>query len=858
MFRQRCFAVLVVLTLFRSGFSQTEENLRTPKDRAIDVLHIKLDLDVSLKKQQIAGKAVMDFQPNRELSSFKLDAVDLKVLGVRRITADGQAGETLDFESTGQELEVRFDEPLKRNQKTRIEIAYEVTEPRSGLHFFKPTKAEPEVPWMVWSQGEPEANRYWFPCFDRPNERQSTELIARVEKGFRVLSNGKLVSQRAIENGNRVEFHWKQEKPHVSYLVTLVAGEFAVLEETWRGRPVTYYVDPKREKDAKQTFGRTLEMLDFFSERFGIEYPWEKYAQVVVEQFTSGGMENTSATTLYQGVMHDKRALVDSSPDRLIAHELGHQWWGDLVTCRDWSHLWLNEGFATYCEVLWAEHKLGREERDYLLYTKSQSARTGTPEQRPIVDRHYPQARTMFDSRAYPKGGWVLHMLRHKMGDADFFRGLQRYGLEYSFRTAETSDFRKVYEQLYGVSLERFFHDWTQRKGHPKLSIKSTHQADGNLMRIDIEQTQKEEAFHFPLKIALTEAGENGKPVVITPLIDKKEQTFLVPVTSRATQVRIDPDFTLLAEVNEVKSRGLWVAQLTEAESVPERLRAVEHFEKSQTAADRELLATCLKRDKFYAVRAAAAKALGKSKRPEVRIVLAAGLKEEHPKVRRACAEAIGQYVGDKTLAKVLTEKFQQGDESYYVEAAVVEALSKVMDPPPLAVMQAALEKESHRDVIRTKAIAGLARSGDEKSLELLETWTKRGHSRSARMAAIAAVAQALNKHEFPKTREAESLKLLVSYLKEPGPRIRRAAIGALTAVSSLPQNERDQIQSLADHDADASVRVAAAAAIKKFEDAKKTPPDVKKLQAELTQLKEQYKKLQTQIDRLEKASQER
>ena len=426
MLKSRLIAGWLLIGLLASlAQGQTSEAYRATADRAVDVLHIRLDLDVSLKEQTISGTATLDFEPHRPLSSLSLDAVDLKVSQVREMSAKGEPGKSLDFETTGKILIIRFAEPLPRGQKERIEIAYEAKRPKSGLFFFRPTEAEPEIPWMVWSQGEAEDNRYWFPCFDHPNERQTTELIARVDKEFTVLSNGKLVSTRPIEAGKRVEFHWKQDKPHVSYLVTLVAGKFAIIEETWRGRPIRYYVSPDREQDAKQTFGRTPEMLDFFSERFGIEYPWDKYAQVVVEQFTAGGMENTSATTLHSGVMHDARALIDSSPDGLIAHELGHQWWGDLVTCRDWSHLWLNEGFATYCEVLWSEHKLGRDERDYLLYQKSQAARSGSAKERPIVDRRYPDPDTMFDVRAYPKGGWVLHMLRSRIGGCRLLPGPQ-------------------------------------------------------------------------------------------------------------------------------------------------------------------------------------------------------------------------------------------------------------------------------------------------------------------------------------------------------------------------------------------------------------------------------------------------
>lgn len=852
-YRCACFAWGCVSWLLL-GAVQAEETYRVPVDRAIDILHIRLDLDVSLKKQTLSGTATIAFQPNRPVTSVTLNAVGLDVSTVRRLSSKGHPAK-LDFENTGQRLVVSFDHPLPRDQKEQIEITYQVKQPRSGLHFFQPTKAEPETPWMVWSQGEPEANRYWFPCFDHPHERQTTELIARVDREFTVLSNGKLIEKKSIDNGQRTQFHWKQENTHVSYLVTLVAGEFAIIEQDWRGRPVTYYVSPKREQDAQRTFGRTLEMLDFFSERFGIEYPWEKYAQVVVEQFTSGGMENTSATTLYDGVMHDKRALLDSTPDRLIAHELGHQWWGDLVTCRDWSHLWLNEGFATYCEVLWYEHKLGRDERDYLLYQKSTAARTGSTKERPIVDRRYSAPRTMFDNRAYPKGGWVLHMLRSQLGDADFFRGLNRYGLEYSFQTAETSDFRKVFEQLYGVSLERFFHDWTERKGHPQLSIKTTYQADEGFVQVELEQTQKEEAFHFPLKIELTNSGDSGKSTVITPFIKEKKQTFLLPVKRRPELIRIDPDFTLLAEIDEVKSRSWWVAQLTKALRVPERLRAVEHFAKSHSAADQALLIDCLQNDGFYAVRAQIAKALEKKRNEESRKALLAGIQQSHPQVRRACVAALGQFENDDLVEAALKEKHEQGDPSYYVEAEVVDALAKMTKTPDRELLTACLTKDSHRDVIRTKALEGLSRCADTEALETLADWTKHGHSRTARMAAMKALASSLKRNEFSKENQAGQVKLIRGYFDEPGPRIRRAAIQALAEIPQLAKAEKERIAAMAEHDADGRVRVAAEAALKKFDDGKSSSDQIQKLQTDLKQLKDQYKKLEEKLRQIEKPS---
>ncbi|NOX55943.1 MAG: M1 family metallopeptidase, partial [Planctomycetes bacterium] len=339
---KKSFWIAFWVVVFVTGPLFGEENpFRAPADRSVDIQHLKLELEVFLSEKRIVGAEELSLRMRRPVRTLRLNAVDHEVQSVQVLEAGDERPRALPFDNTGTELVIDFGRLLPRGTACQLTIRYQVRAPRSGLHFFGPTEAEPDVPLMVWSQGEAESNRYWFPCLDHPNERQTTELIVTVPDGFEVVSNGVLVSRRKLPDQQKVRFHWKQTRPHVAYLVSLVVGKFAVGRDTWRGRPVLYYVPPERAADIERTFGRTVEMLEFFSRRFGIEYPWEKYAQVVVEQFVMGGMENTSATTLHYRVMHDERAIQDSSPDGLIAHELAHQWWGDLVTCKDWSHLWL-------------------------------------------------------------------------------------------------------------------------------------------------------------------------------------------------------------------------------------------------------------------------------------------------------------------------------------------------------------------------------------------------------------------------------------------------------------------------------------------------------------------------------------
>ena len=509
------------------------EPFRTAGDRPIDIQHIRLDLKVDLPQKRMDARATLKLRSLRPITNISLDAVDFQVTGVTLVDNDKKPAR---FSHDGKKLIVDLDPAWPVDRTASLIIDYRIREPKAGLHFFRPSAAEPEVPLTVWSQGEETTNRYWIPCLDQPNQRQTTELIVTVAEGFEVLSNGKLMSRQANPAEKTVTFHWLQDKPHASYLVTLVVGQFDIVSEEWDKIPVVYYVPKGHKDDIPRTFGRTREMLAFFSQRFGIHYPWDKYAQVVVEQFTAGGMENTSATTLTERALCDQRALLDDSPESLISHELAHQWWGDLVTCRDWAHIWLNEGFASYAEALWDEHSKGADEYAYTMWRKAAPALSGG-KARPIVDHRYATPSSMFDSRAYPKGAWVLHMLRKQCGEDGFWKGLQRYGTEQRLRSVETSDFRKTLERVSGRDLERFFYDWTERPGNPVLDITTEFLPDTKQARVAVKQTQSGEAFHFPLTLVFR-CPSSAQPLVVEQEVTDKEHTFFVPLPSRPTLVR--------------------------------------------------------------------------------------------------------------------------------------------------------------------------------------------------------------------------------------------------------------------------------------------------------------------------------
>jgi aminopeptidase N len=825
----------------------TVEALQTAGDRPIDIQHIRLDLRVDIPKKNVDAQAAIRFRSLRRISSITLDAMEFEINKVT-LAPEGQTASSASFAHDGKKLVIDLPSPWPADQTGTLNIDYKVHEPRAGLHFFGPTPAEPDVPLQVWSQGESETNRYWIPCLDHPNQRQTTEMVVVAPEGFDVVSNGKLV-ERKQNDDKSATFHWLQDKPHVSYLITLVVGKFDIVTEDWNGIPVVYYVPKGKKEDVARSFGRTRDMLTFFSDRFGIKYPWDKYAQIAAEQF-GGGMENTSATTLTDRALHDERSMLDNNSDGLIAHELAHQWWGDLVTCRDWSHLWLNEGFASYAEVLWAEHHDGPEEGAYNLVQKSRPAISGGKD-RPIVDRRYPSSGAMFDSRAYPKGAWVLHMLRRRLGDDVFFKCLQEYGNAFRLQCADTNDFRRAFEKITGRSLERFFYDWTERSGNPVLNITTEYQPDSKQARISVKQTQAGEAFHFPLKILFMVPGQS--PIVSEQEITEKEQTFVEPLPGRPTMVCVDPDQTLLAEIEETKGRGLWLEQLAHGD-VAGKIRAAQYLGKTRLPADQAALAKALMEEKFWGVQAEIAAALGESGGSVSRDALIQGLKHAHPKVRRACADQLAKFPREATVAQALRAVLEKGDPSYFVEAAALEAYSQLQQQDTVNVLKPWLEKSSYSDVLRMGALTGLGNSQDLAALDTITEWTKRGKPRMCRSSALQALAKLARSANPSDDQRKKIVQVLSGNLDGESDFVVFGAIGGLSSLGQSASSALPALNAMAMHHPNERLRDQAKQAVKAIESNTPPPVEVTRLREELERLKKSQDDLQDRLNRFEKA----
>lgn len=533
---------------------------RASHERMIDILHTDIEVSFNWEQELVLGKAVISLKPY----FFPTDRIELdaKDFDIHRVIKKS-SGEGLDYEYNGQKIVITLEEELERYEKVEIEIEYtahpgetggsDAITSDKGLFFINPDGSE-EKPQQIWTQGETEHNSKWFPTVDKPNERMTTDIHITVDDKFKTLSNGIFVNSKSDETGKRTD-HWRMDQPHAPYLVMLAVGDFVKVEDTWKDIPLGYWVEPEYEKDAEYIFDNTPEMLTYFSELIDVDYPWQKYDQIVVRDYVSGAMENTTAVIFGDFVQRRKRDLVDNNNDRIVAHELFHHWFGDLVTTESWSNLTLNEGFANYSEHLWRVHKYGKYEGQAQLFEEKYgyifSSSSGI---HPLIDFQYADKEDMFDAHSYNKGGLVLHMLRNYLGDEAFFAGLKTYLEDNEYRAVEVHDLRLAFEKVTGKDLNWFFNQWFLRAGHPELNINYSYDSLSQRMEIEVEQIQDAELSIpiFQVPAVFDVYHKDGTKERFDFWLDQRNQKFVIDnLLSEPHLVNFDPDHVQLAVVNQ-------------------------------------------------------------------------------------------------------------------------------------------------------------------------------------------------------------------------------------------------------------------------------------------------------------------
>jgi aminopeptidase N len=722
-----------LLTLFLSATSFGQQGLfgsaaTDRPTRTYDVHHYKLELRFNEAQKNVIGTTTITFSPlDTRLDSIMLHAVDMHVHRIALGT-----GRDLRYANNRKELTVYLDRSYGFADTVRLAIDYSCT-PKEGLYFIAPDSIDPTNRHQIWTQGEDMDNRHWFPCWDYPNDKATSEVIATVRDSWSVLSNGKLLNVTWDAKHKTKTFHWLQAKPHVSYLIMIAAGEYSILTDRYKNIPIEYYVYSDRAEDARRSLAATPRIMKFFDETISFPYPWEKYSQIFIDDFMWGGMENTSAVTLNTSYLIDDRGRLDFSADDVVAHEFAHQYFGDLVSFRDWSHLWLSEGFANYYEALYKRHAKGFDEfqKDLMDQAESIIRVERAQGRKPIVSNE------SFTTNLYSKGAWVLYMLHSLLGDVEFQRAINLYVQRHAFTSVSTFDFMKAVEDATGENLDWFFLQWVFRAGHPKLEVTQSWNDKANTLTLTIRQVQTLDSltgpFVLPFDIEVTTAqGKTLKSIRLT----KQEETISIPLASKPLMVLVDKGMKILKSLTFEKSKEEYILQALQATDAADRISAVKALKDVPTDVEvfRTLKKTAL-HDAFWAVRREAALAVGEMNVDGVKQALFEIYNDKHSSVRNAAIVGMENLKGND-VANFLRNALTR-DSSYVVQSSCLQSLAKVDSASAVALAHVYVEKNSHRDILRRGALNVLRMVHSSESLPYAKKYAALGNAPDIRAMAL-------------------------------------------------------------------------------------------------------------------------
>ena len=850
-----CLIACVVLTV---GFAQAEDKPRQlERIRTFDVQHIKAELELFPPQAKLEGvvthtiKPLFDGLTEVGLDCEELEISDVKINGqsvdvnkwslVARHPNRGKPG-TQDAKDM---LKIKLNQVYRRSDTLQVSIHYS-GKPTRGMYFIRPDEFYPNKPLCIWTQGEPEQNHFWLPCYDYPNEMASSEMVVTVPQELFVLSNGVLVETKTDEKKKTKTYHWKMEQPHVSYLISLVVADLQAFEMEYEGLPIISYAPRSMYNEAqmRRAFGRTHEMLKLFNRLTGVDYPWPKYSQAMVPEFRAGGMENISATTLTEFTTRDDGAALESTADGLVAHELAHQWWGDLLTCKDWSHLWLNEGFATYFDALFTEYDLGADAFAFKVDSNRKSAiNVDEKNPRPMVWDRYEKPFEMFDARAYPKGASVLHMLRGLLGDKAFFNGMAEYARKYRHQPVETDDLRKSLEKTSGKKLDWFFDQWCYKAGAPKLEVSWRWNEEDSTARVSVKQSQKTSdlvpLFRLPTVVEFV-GMQQVRRVPVT--FDRAEQELIVPLDERPERVQIDPERFLLAEIHFKLSADELRTQLRRDPHVIHRAAAATALgEMSADEANLAALAESMKKEKSEYMRREIVQAWGKFKgNAEAKQQLIAALKDKHAVVRRAAAEQMEHLEGAEVL--VALREAWNAEPAPQTRVALLRMLNKKDASGTESLLEQALDQASYRQALATTALELLAASKHPAKRNLILLRSQRGMDELIRVGAVSALGKM--------AQEDSTLVAQVRHLADDDTYfVRRRAIDVLGDIGG--KEDADYLQRLLRKPADKRELDSIEKAAEKISKRLSENP-TKQAEQKAKQLDRQVEQLQLQMEQLQ------
>lgn len=749
-------------------------------NREFNLLNIKLQFHFGIKEHTVHGIATEKITPLRApLDSLHLNAVDMHI---DRVSMNGAA---VRYRYDDTVLTLLFNHSYMPADTLTFKVTYD-THPVKGLTFITPDKGYPNRNPEIWSQSEMEDARYWIPCHDYPDDFATSEVIATVPAGWQVISNGALESKKENRPAGTVTFDWVEHKPHVIYLISLIAGRFNRFTDQYKNIPLYYYSDPQYGNMIVHDFRKMPDILHFYEQITGRKFAWEKLALTTVTNFIWGGEENVSAITLTDQTLHDTLAEPQVSSTSVIAHETAHQWFGDLLTCRNWANSWLNEGFATYFEALYERHAFGNSVFDYEMYRNQESTIAADNRRRqPTVNHRYYAPIDMFNTYIYARGASILNMLRSYLGDTLFDKAIRHYVHEFQFRNVDTHDLENAVSEATGYNMYWFFNQWLYKAGHPKLKVHYRYDRSGRRLFVYVRQVQKTDSltpvFRLPVDLYIRTANSGTSRRI---WVRDRSDTVIVPLRQAPLNVEFDKKHTLLAEINVTKPVSEWRYQLEHDDNPVARIQAVLEIARLEGDSAHRLLVKTLQNDAFWAVRVACIRLLttesgsGLDLSPLLRKTATT---DADARVRVAAVQALGNYHSEANTR--LLRDIYNSNENYFVRAGAVQALANADSTNAIPLLKKALAVSSYNHIITSAALMSLAKVEPALGYRYAVSYSRYGEPENLRVEAVRMLVRSSGHRE-------ETRKLLTGYLKDPYIWVRAGAIrglGRIGKVSDIP-----------------------------------------------------------------------
>ena len=782
--RVRFYGVLIVAIFSSIAFAQRlpQGKYHTNRERSYDLIHYKVEIEFDFDNKKVIGKSSIKLAPLRRIDKFTLDAIHLNIASVM----DQNSNKPLKFESYDNSLEVFLVEEKSAQDTFTVSVSYDC-QPKGGM-YFRPDPNDASL-YFVSTYGEDGLHANWLPIYNDVNDKFSTEMVVSVPELYVVVSNGVLVENDSPRNGKRV-FHWLHKQPHPNYLISIYVGSFEKgdLPKAFGEIPLSYWVPKGTLKQGEYVFRNTTRMVEHFSELFDYRYPWGKYDQVAVPDYAIGAMEHTGVTGHRAALLRDKSAPEEFEPnfndyysnwsaEALISHELAHHWFGNNLTCRNLSYIWLNESFASYLMMLWDEESVSRDQllfevqlakKQYFNYVKR------THLIRPLEYHYFDNSGMIYNTEhTYLKGAVVLHMLRYVLGDNDFFHALSYYLHKHEFSNVVSEDLKIAIEEATGENLDWFFEQWVTGGGHPKFEVSYRYLAGNKLIDLSVKQVQPivegQDIFSLPVNVTIATPSKTWQERL---WLESESESFLLSSEEKPLMVSFDGEGDLVAEIAFPKNVDELVYQ-AKHDAVAGRMWAIRELAAHFPVDERTVKAfsDLIRSNDFWSLRAEATLQLGALRTPEAAAAVEQALRSTDYRVRKAAVLGLPKF-GAEYAERELKNVIKRDKHNDVVATAIV-ALARANPKQNAEFIKRQLSRESWYDEIKVACLRAFTYFEDAELVPTIKEYTADRYNQAVVAAALAA-------WEAADSNDPVLHRTLIGLVQSPVYALQQQAIGTL------------------------------------------------------------------------------